>query len=140
MTVVAPFSREDDGRRVATLRQGDHDVEVILRPAVSDLGPGSTVRVEIASGLRGVELIGRVSAGDSSVEVSILDNGRERVRRSYLGPRLTSVDLLGRAVEEGAPDPVAVQTLAAASRLLGVDLGSHKGIAQGRGQAQEPGP
>lgn len=128
MTVVAPLSREDDGRRVATLRQGDHDVEVILRPAVSDLGPGSTVRVEIASGLRGVELIGRVSAGDSSVEVSILDNGRERVRRSYMGPRLTSVDLLGRAVEEGAPDPVAVQALAAASRLLGVDSGSHKGM------------
>jgi glucose-6-phosphate dehydrogenase assembly protein OpcA len=134
MTVVAPLSREDDGRRVATLRQGDHDVEVILRPAVSDLGPGSTVRVEIASGLRGVELIGRVSAGDSSVEVSILDNGRERVRRSYLGPRLTSVDLLGRAVEEGAPDPVAVQALAAASRLLGVDLGSHKGMDRHRSQ------
>ena len=128
MTVVAPLGREDGGRRVATLRQGDHDVEVILRPAVSDLGPGSTVRVEISSSLQGVELIGRVSAGDRSVEVSILDNGRERVRRSYLGPRLPSVDLLGRAVEEGAPDPIAVQALAAASLLLGVDPRSHKSM------------
>jgi len=132
MTVVSPLRREDDGRRVATLRQAGHDVEVILRPAVSDLGPGSTVGVEIASRLRGAELIGRVSAGDRSVEVSILDNGRERVRRSYLGPRLTDVDLLGRAVEEGAPDPVAVQALAAAYRLLGVDWGSHKGTDRHR--------
>jgi glucose-6-phosphate dehydrogenase assembly protein OpcA len=134
MTVVAPLGREDGGRRVATLRQGDHDVEVVLRPAVSDLGPGATVRVEISSSLRGVELIGRISGGDRSVEVSILDNGRERVRRSYLGPRLTSVDLLGRAVEEGAPDPVAVQALAAASRLLGVGLGPHKGMDRHGGQ------
>jgi hypothetical protein len=101
-------------------------VEVVLRPAVSELGPGSTVRVEIASRLRGAELIGSVTAGDRTVEVSILDNGLERVRRSYLAPRLTDIELLGRAVEEGAADPVAVQALAWASRLLGVDSGSHR--------------
>jgi glucose-6-phosphate dehydrogenase assembly protein OpcA len=125
MTVTKPISRERAGRRVATLRQGNHEVEVILKPATSDLGAGSTVRVEIASRLRGAELIGSISAGDHTVEVSILDAGRERVRRSYVAPRLTDIELLGRAVEEGASDPISVQALATASRLLGVDSGSH---------------
>ena len=140
MSVAKPISREDAGRRVATLRQGNHEVQVVLRPAESDLGAGSTVRVEIASRLRGAELIGNISADDHAVEVSILDDGRERVRRSYVAPRLTDVDLLGRAVEEGAADPISVQALATAARLLGVESGSHTAGSHKRGgQAQEPG-
>lgn len=139
MTVVEPISRDGAGRRVATLRQGNHEVEVVLEPAISDLGPGSTVAVEISSRLRGAELIGNISAGDRTVEVSILDDGRERVRRSYVAPRLTDVDLLGRAVEEGAADPISVQALATAARLLGVEsgphaAGSHKGTDRHRSQ------
>ena len=134
MSVTAPLSPGKEGRRIATLRQREHEVEVVLRPAVSELGPGSTVRVEIASRLRGAELIGSVTADDRTVEVSILENGRERVRRSYLAPRLTDVELLGRAVEEGAADPVAVQALAWASRLLGVDSGSHRSGSNGHSQ------
>lgn len=126
MAVVAPLRREKDGRRVATLRQKDHEVDVVLRPVVSNLSAGSTVRVEIASRLRGAELVGNVAAGDRTVEVSLLDNGRERVKRSYVAPRLTDVDLLGRAVEEGGADPLAVGALAMACRLLDVDSGSHK--------------
>lgn len=126
MSVVEPIRRRSDGRRHATLRQKDHAVEILLRPAVSNLGAGSTVRVEISSRLRGAELLGSVVAGDRTVEVSILDNGRERVRRSYVAPRLTDVELLGRAVEEGASDPVAVQALAMANRLLGADTGARK--------------
>ena len=118
MTAVAPLRREDDGRRVATLRQQNHAVEVVLRPGISDLGAGSTVRVEITSRLRGDELVGSVTAGDHAVEVSIRDNGRERVRRSYVAPRLTDVDLLGRAVEAGSAEPVAMHALAMAGRLL----------------------
>jgi len=85
---------------------------------VSDLGAGSTVRVKIVSRLRGAELVGEVAAGDRSVEVMVWDNGRERVRRVYVAPRLTDVDLLGRAVEEGAADPVAVHALAMAVDFL----------------------
>jgi len=127
MTVVVPLHREEDGRRLATLGQKDHAVEVILRPVASDLSAGSTVRVEILSRLRGTELMGRVAAGDRLVEVSICENGPERVCRSYVAPRLTEVDLLGLAIEEGAPDPVAVGALAMAGRLLGVDPASRKG-------------
>ena len=125
MTVVDPIRRDGDGRRVATLRQREHAVEVSLRPVTSSLGPGSTVRVEIASRLRGAELVGSVAADDRTVEVSVVDDGRERARRTYVAPRLTDVDLLGRAVEEGAADPVAVHALAMAGRLLDAESVAH---------------
>jgi glucose-6-phosphate dehydrogenase assembly protein OpcA len=126
MTVTQAIRREPDGRRTAMLRQKDHTVDVVLQPVVSDLGPGATVRVKIESRLRGAELAGEVAAGDRSVDVLLCDNGRERVRRVYVAPRLTDVDLLGRAVEEGAADPVSVHALAMAGRLLGVDSAAHK--------------
>lgn len=132
MTVVAPLCREENGRRVATLRQRDHAVDVVLRPVVSDLGAGSTVRVEIFSRLRGAELVGKVAADDRRVEVSVCENGPERVRRSYVAPRLTDVDLLGRAIEESSPDPVAVGALAMAGRLLGVDAPAHEAVDRHR--------
>ena len=127
MTVVAPIRRDGKGRRVATLKQKDHEVAVVLQPTTSDLTPGSTVKVEITSRLRGAELVGSITADDRTVEVSIRDDGRERVRRTYAAPRLTDVDLLGLAVEEGASDPIAVQALATAHRLLGVESISPKG-------------
>ena len=68
----------------------------------------------------------RNTADDRTVEVSIKDDGRERVRRSYVAPRLTDVDLLELAVEEGAADPIAVHALATARRLLGVESDPQK--------------
>jgi glucose-6-phosphate dehydrogenase assembly protein OpcA len=131
MTVVKPISRDVAGRRVATLRQKEHEVAVVLQPADSDLGAGSTVRVEITSRLRGTELIGNITADDHTVEVSIREDGRERVRRSYAAPRLTDIDLLALGVEEGAADPIAVHALATARGLLGVESDSHKGADRG---------
>jgi hypothetical protein len=107
-------------------------VEVVLRPAVSDLGAGSTVRIEIVSRLRGAELVGSVAAGDCTVDVRIVNDGRERVHRSYNAPRLKDVDLLGRSVEGGAADPVAVHALAMAKKLLGVESGANRPAASGQ--------
>jgi glucose-6-phosphate dehydrogenase assembly protein OpcA len=137
MNVVSPLRRVDGGRRVATLRQLDHSVEVELRPARSDLGEGSTVRVEITSSLRGAELVGDVAAGDRTVEVTVRDKGRDRVRRSYVAPRLTDVDLLERAVEDSASDPVAVQALSMAGRLLGADPTPHGTAERRRSEGHE---
>ena len=118
MTVVQPMRTCPDGRRIAALRQGDHPVAVEWRPICSDLGEGSTVRVEIVSRLRGAELVGNVTAGDRTVDVAIHDQGRERVRRSYLAPRLGDVDLLERALEDSTGDSVAVEVLALAGHLI----------------------
>ena len=119
MSVVEPLARARGGHRTALLRQRDHEVSVSLEPAMSDLGEGSTVRVELSSKLRGAEMTGVVTAGDCTVEVVITDGGRERVRRVYNAPRLNEVDLLSRAVEEGGVDPLAVEVLEMARRLLG---------------------
>ncbi len=121
MGVVEPMRRVADGTRMATLRQSEHQVAVEWRPVLSELGPGSTVRVEIVSRLRGAELVGNVAAGDRTVEVTIRDDGRKRVRRTYLAPRLQEVDLLERAIEDSAADPVAGDALALAWRLIGAE-------------------
>ena len=119
MTAAEPLAPGPAGSRVATLRQGDHAVAVILEPAVAPLGPGSTVRVEITSRAHGMKLVGDVTAGDWTVDVVIREDDDERVRRSFPAPRLNDVDLLGLAVEEGSPDPIGAQTLAMAGRLVG---------------------
>ena len=121
MSVVLPLSRRTDGRRTAVLRQGDHRVAVELRPVCSDLSGGSTVRVEIASRLRGAELLGDVTATDRMVEVVVHDNGRERARRAYVAPRLNDVDLLALAVEDNAGTPAAAETLAMAGHLTAME-------------------
>ena len=134
MSVVSPLQGAPGGRRVATLRQREHRVDVELRPAGSELGEGSTVRVEIVSRLRGAELVGDVTAGDRTVEVAVRDKGRERVRRTYLAPKLRDVDLLERAVEDSATHPVAVETLAMAGRLIRAEE-----APRGPGQGSEGG-
>ena len=117
MSVVQSLQRQSDGRRTATLRQGDHQVAVELQPVCSDLSGGSTVRVEIASRLRGAELVGDVTATDRVVDVVVRDKGRERARRAYLAPRLNDVDLLLLAVEDSSGAPVAAEALAMAGQL-----------------------
>ena len=124
MTVHEPLRREPDGRRVATLRQRNHEVAVVLQPGGSDLPAGSTVRVVITSRVRGTDLVGEVRAGDRDVQVTVRDGGRDRIKRTYLAPRLNDVDLLSLSVQEHAADPVSVQAMAMVHRLLGVESGS----------------
>jgi glucose-6-phosphate dehydrogenase assembly protein OpcA len=118
MTVVESLGRVRAGHRAAMLRQRDHQVSVSLKPAMSILGAGSTVRVELTSRLRGSEMTGILTAGDCTVDVVIMDHGNERVRRTYNAPRLDEVALLTRAVQEGGTDPLALGILDMAKRIL----------------------
>ena len=131
MTVHEPLRRQPDGRRVATLRQRNHQVEVVLQPDGSELASGSTVRVVITSRIRGTDLVGEVTAGDRNVEVTVRDCGRDRIKRTYLAPRLNDVDLLSLSIQENAADPVSVQALAMVHRLLGAESSSRKGAEGG---------
>jgi len=131
MTVHVPLRRRPDGRRVATLRQKNHEVDVVLQPAGSKLPAGSTIRVVITSRIRGTDLVGEVTAGDRDVEVTVRDSGRDRIKRTYLAPRLNDVDLLSLSIQENAADSVSVQALAMAHRLLGAEPGSRKGVDGG---------
>jgi glucose-6-phosphate dehydrogenase assembly protein OpcA len=135
MSVVRPLRRGPNGRRTATLRQGDHQVAVELRPVCSDLSGGSTVRVEIVSRLRGAELVGDVTATDRVVDVVVRDQGRERARRAYVAPRLNDVDLLVLAVEDSSGAPVAAEALAMAGRLAAVEPTAHQSTDRRRGRS-----
>jgi glucose-6-phosphate dehydrogenase assembly protein OpcA len=135
MSVVRPLRRGPNGRRTATLRQGDHQVAVELRPVCSDLSGGSTVRVEIVSRLRGAELVGDVTATDRVVDVVVRDQGRERARRAYVAPRLNDVDLLVLAVEDSSGAPVAAEALAMAGRLAAVEPTAHESTDRRRGRS-----
>jgi glucose-6-phosphate dehydrogenase assembly protein OpcA len=137
MRVVSPLRPLPGGRRVAVLRQREHRVDVELRPASSNLGEGSTVRVEIVSRLRGAELVGDVTAGERTVEVAVRDKGRERVRRTYLAPRLHDMDLLERAVEDSATHPVAVEALEMAGRLIGGEAAPHGTVDRREGGGRD---
>jgi glucose-6-phosphate dehydrogenase assembly protein OpcA len=125
MSVLTPLTREPNGRRTATLRQGNHEVAVVLQPVCSDLSGGSTVRVEIASRLRGAELVGNVTADDRVVNVVVREKGHERARRAYVAPRLNDVDLLLLAVEDNSGAPVAAQALAMAGQLAAGNATPH---------------
>jgi hypothetical protein len=131
MTVREPLRRQPDGRRRATLRQKNHEVDVVLQPAGSELPAGSTVRVVITSRIGGTDLVGEVTAGDRDVKVAVRDSGRDRIKRTYLAPRLNDVDLLSLSIQENAADPVSVQALAMVHRLLGAESGSRKGAEGG---------
>jgi glucose-6-phosphate dehydrogenase assembly protein OpcA len=122
MSVVTPMRSEPDGCRTAVLRQGGHAVAAEWRPASSDLGPGSTVRVEIVSRHGRDELAGMVTADERSVQVTVQDRGRERAHRIYAAPRLREVELLERAIDDRAGDRIAAEALAVAGRLLAVDV------------------
>ncbi len=123
MTVVDPMRLEDDGRRLATLRQRDHEVAVEWRPVpVSpDLGAGATACVEIESRHGAAQLVGTVTADESTVRVTIRDRGKVRVQRVYTAPRLDEVQLLETAMEDRAGDPMAAETLAMAGKILGAE-------------------
>jgi glucose-6-phosphate dehydrogenase assembly protein OpcA len=131
MTVHDPLRRRPDGRRVATLRQKNHAVDVVLQPTGSGLPAGSTVRVVITSRIRGTDLVGEVTASDRDVEVTVRDRGRDRIKRTYLAPRLNDVDLLSLSIQENAADRVSVQALAMIHRLLGAESSSRKGAEGG---------
>jgi glucose-6-phosphate dehydrogenase assembly protein OpcA len=149
MTVLEPMKRGSSGERTATLRQRDHAVSVSLKPAMSDLGAGSTVRVELSSRLRGAEMTGVLTAGDCTVDVLVTDGGRDRVRRTYNAPRLDDVGLLTRAVQESGTDPLVLEILDMARRILGSsprpapafseDFGSSVGEPWSRGGASHQG-
>jgi glucose-6-phosphate dehydrogenase assembly protein OpcA len=134
MSVVQSLQRQSDGRRTATLRQGDHQVAVELQPVCSDLSGGSTVRVKIASRLRGAELVGDVTATDRVVDVVVRDKGRERARRAYVAPRLNDVDLLLLAVEDSSGAPVAAEALAMAGQLA-VEAAPREATRRRRGES-----
>ncbi len=114
----------------ATLRSDAHTVSVLLRPILSDMPGGTTLRVELLAERRGSELRADVTAEAESVHVRIWQDGIEVLERTFRAARRTESDLLAEAIEANVPDPVAQGALEAAAALVG---DRHEGAAKREG-------
>ena len=99
------------------------DVAVVIRPVLSEMPPGTTLRVELLADWRGSELRADVTAEQEAVHVRVWQDGVHGLERGFTAPRRTDIDLLAEAIEAGGRDPVAVGTLALAAELAGGAVG-----------------
>lgn len=104
---------------VATLTDGRSDVAVVVKPVVSQMPAGTTLRVELLAERRGSELRADVTAEAETVRVRVWQDGFEVLDRAFLAARRSDVVLLAEAIEAGLRDPVTVDTLRAAAALSG---------------------
>lgn len=112
-----PVAGGFDGR----LRMGQSDVDVVLRPRLSTMPGGTTLRVEVLCERRGSELRADVTAEAETVHVRVWQDGVEAMERRYYSPRRTDVDLLAETIERTGPDPVATAAIRMAGALVASD-------------------
>jgi hypothetical protein len=115
---LAPLANPGHGLG-ATLRLERNDVAVVIRPVLSEMPPGTTLRVELLADWRGSELRADVTAEQDAVHVRVWQDGVHALERGFTAPRKTDVDLLSEAIEAGGRDRVAVESLAFAAELAG---------------------
>ncbi len=103
---------------VATLSDGRADVSVVMRPVLSKMPSGTTLRVELLADRRGSELRADVTAEAETVHVRVWLDGVEALDRHFLSPRKSEVDLLAQAIEASGRDPVESGALRAAAAII----------------------
>jgi glucose-6-phosphate dehydrogenase assembly protein OpcA len=103
----------------ATLRLDRTDVTVVIRPVLSEMPPGTTLRVELRADFRGSELRADVTAEQEAVHARVWQDGVHCLERGFTAPRRTDLDLLAEAIEGGGRDPVAVGATLMAAELAG---------------------
>jgi glucose-6-phosphate dehydrogenase assembly protein OpcA len=103
----------------AALSDGRSEVSVVIRPVVSPMPAGTTLRVELLAERRSSELRADVTAVQDSVHVRVWLDGIESLDRTFKAPRRTDVDLLAEAIEVGGRDPVSDGSVRMAAALAG---------------------
>jgi glucose-6-phosphate dehydrogenase-like protein OpcA len=107
----------------ATLRLDRTDVAVVIRPVLSEMPPGTTLRIELRADFRGSELRADVTAEQDAVHARVWQDGVHSLERGFTAPRRTDIDLLAEAIEAGGRDPVTVGATAMAAELAGGPIG-----------------
>ena len=116
----APRTRPVVGRgAAATLSDGRSEIVVVIKPVVSTMPAGTTLRVELLAERRGSELRADVTAEAETVHVRVWQDGVEALDRRFLAARRADVDLLAEAIEAARRDHVTVGTLQSAAALIG---------------------
>jgi hypothetical protein len=103
----------------ATLRHERTDVAVVVRPVVSEMPIGTTLRIELRADWRGSELRADVTAEQEAVHARVWQDGVHALERGFNAPRRTDVDLLAEAIEASGRDPIADGALRLAADLAG---------------------
>jgi hypothetical protein len=116
-----PGAGPEPGRGMRALLAWDRgaEVEVVIRPVISGMPGGTTLRVEILAERRGTELRAEVTAEAERVHVRVWEDGVEALARPFMAPRRTDVDLLAEAIEAGGRDQVAIGASSMAAALAG---------------------
>jgi hypothetical protein len=113
-------SRPAVGRGLgATLSDGRSEVHVVVRPIVSSMPSGTTLRVELLAERRGSELRADVTAEQDLVHVRVWQDGVEVLERHFHAARRDDVDLLEQAIETARRDVVSSGALRSAAELVG---------------------
>jgi glucose-6-phosphate dehydrogenase assembly protein OpcA len=115
----------------ATLSDGHAEVSVVVRPMVSKMPSGTTLRVELLAERRGSELRADVTAEAETVHVRVWLDGVEALDRHFLSPRMSEVDLLAQAIEASGRDPVESGALRSAAALIAPRAGGGVGATGG---------
>lgn len=117
---AAAGSRPSVGRGwTATLSDGRSEVGIVIKPVVSPMPAGTTLRVELLADRRGSELRADVTAEADTVHVRVWQDGVELLDRHFLAARRGDVDLLAEAIEAGRRDQVAEGAIQKAAELVG---------------------
>ncbi len=103
----------------ATLRRDRTDVAVVIRPVLSEMPPGTTLRIELRADHRGSELRADVTAEQEAVHARVWQDGVHCLERGFNAPRKTDIDLLAEAIEAGGRDPIAIGATRMAAELAG---------------------
>ena len=120
-----PGAGPEPGRGMRALLEWGNGagVEVVIRPVISEMPAGTTLRVELLAERRGTELRAEVTAEAETVHVRVWEDGVEALERKFTAPRRTDVDLLAEAIEAGGHDRVAEQATSMAAALVGPPVG-----------------
>jgi hypothetical protein len=102
----------------ATLHHGHTEVGVVMRPVLSEMPSGTTLRVELLADRRGSELRIDVTAEAETVAVHAWQDGVEVLDRRFMAPRRTETDLLAEAIESPQRDVVAEGAIRMAARIV----------------------
>ena len=102
----------------AMLRQGQADVAVVMRPVLSGMPAGTTLRVELLAERRGSELRVDVTAEAETVAVHAWQDGVELLDRRFNAARRTETDLLAEAIEAPQRDIVSEGAIRMAAQIV----------------------
>ncbi len=101
----------------ATLRQGRGEVAVVMRPVLTGMPSGTTLRIELLAERRGSELRVDVTAEAETVGIRAWQEGVELLDRRFLAARRTEVDLLAEAIEAPGRDRVSDGAIRMAAQI-----------------------